>query len=549
MVAAEDFTRDVLAETGIAVTKVSEKSFPDERWLVVFVPEASLVAAQSAAGEIERRLNSSPELKADDGVSWVVTFRPARDESPATESAPSKGRLFSREIDQLVQLLEARSRTSDALPSLNYVEDPRASLAAVAASRHHLIFGRRGVGKTALLLEARRIAESQGHVTAWMNAHTVRHLTAPEAFCVIAETAIASLRRAGGSSDGEVFAALGDLSDRLKALRASGAVSRQDVAQVSPDLNACFRRVLRAGVFRLFIYLDDFYLLPLEVQPVLLDHLAGALRDCDGWLKVASIERLTRPFEPSSKAGLEVPHDASVIDLDVTLEDPAAAQKFLESVLANYTTAAGVRGPSSVAKAEALGRLVLASGGVPRDYLNLFAASIVVARTSRELAREVGKEDVARAAGIAARSKKRDLEQDVSSENAQGLLGALELISAFVKEKEYTYFLVDMSQKSTPGYEWLSRLVDLRFAHLVQAALSDQHRPGVRYEAYMLDLSEFADVRLQRGLNVLDLEGGTWTWRLTGRARTMQRLTGTQLRDRLRQAPLVDLQDIAARLA
>jgi hypothetical protein len=270
------------------------------------------------------------------------------------------------------------------------------------------------------------------------------------------------------------------------------------------------------------------------------------LRDCDGWLKVASIERLTRPFEPSSKVGLEVPHDASIIDLDVTLEDPESAQNFLESVLSNYTTTAGISKPASITKPQALGRLVLASGGVPRDYLNLFATSIVVARTARELAREVGKEDVAVAAGRAARGKKRDLELDVASANARELLTALEQVAKYVKGRGHTYFLINVAQKMLHNYELLGQLVDLRFAHLVQAALSDQHRPGIRYEAYVLDLSEFTDIRLKRGLNVLDLEAGKWTWRLTGKARTMERLTSTQLRDRLRQAPVVDLQDLMA---
>lgn len=540
---AEDYIRDVLAETGVTVSQIEEKSFPEERWLIAYLPEASVLAAQSTAGAIERFLNGSPEHADERGAAWVVAFRPTPEEE--VEQAPvPKGRLFTREVDQLIQLLEARSRTSDALPSLSYVEDPRASLAAVAASRHHLVYGRRGVGKTALLLEAKRNAERQGHVSVWFNAHVVRNLSAAEAFCVIAESAMMDVAKAGGSSDAPAFARVAALGDQLRALRTDGNATSENVSRLIPNLNSALRALLRSGLLRMYMYVDDFYLLSRDTQPILLDHLAGMLRDCDGWLKVASIERLTRPFEPSSRVGLEVPHDASVIDIDVTLEDPAAAQRFLEAVLANYTQTAGVRQPSSIAKAQALGRLVLASGGVPRDYLNLFAASIVVARTAREMAREVGKEDVAQAAGSAARGKKRDLEQDVASNNASDLLEALESISGFVKGRGYTYFLVNMEQKSSAAYQLLGQLVDLRFAHLVQASLSDQHRPGVRYEAYMLDLSEFSDVRLQRGLNVLDLEGGSWTWRLTGQGRTVQRLTGTQLRDRLRQAPVVDLESL-----
>ncbi len=533
-----EYVKRTLSDTGIEVDRIEERSFPDERWLIAFVTQESLVAAQSVAGSLEAALNANRESHS---ATYVVTFRPTLIDEPALDDPAAKGRLSSIKVDQLIQLLEARSRTSDALPSLHYVEDPRASLAAVGASRHQLIYGRRGVGKTALLLEAKRLAERQGHIAVWMNAHIVRQLIPAEACSVIAEAALLALVKHGGSSSAGAYKRLEALRGELSSDRAAGKTSEESIGRKLPDLNEALRSLLRDGVLRIFIYLDDFYLLPIAHQPKVLDVLAGMLRDCDGWLKVASIERLTRPFEPSTKVGLEVPHDANTIDLDVTLEDPEAAQQFLEEVLANYTTSVGLRGAGAVAKPEALGRLVLASGGVPRDYLNLLASSIVVARSARTGAREVGKEDVAVAAGSAARGKKRDLEQDVTSQNAEQLLHELAAISAYIKSEGFTYFLVNMADKLHARYELLSQLVDLRFAHLVQASLSDQHRPGLRYEAYVLALSEFADVRLKRGLNVLDLESGHWTWRLTGKARTMQRLAGTGLRDRLRQAPVLNL--------
>ncbi len=290
----------------------------------------------------------------------------------------------------------------------------------------------------------------------------------------------------------------------------------------------------------MYLYLDDFYLFDVEAQPLLLDYLHSALRDCNGWIKVASIERLTRSYDAGSRLGLEIPHDATTVNLDVTLEDPQEAQRFLERVLADYTVAAGIPSPRRIAKPEALARLVLASGGVPRDYLNLLASSIVVARKARNLAREVGKEDVAQAAGQAARTKRNDLEQDVGDENAAGLLRNLDALSSQVQARGFTYFLVRVDVPVGGAYSHLERLVDLRFCHLVLQSLSDQHRPGVRYEAYMLDLSEFADFRLKRGLNVLDLQEGRWTWKLTGTKGSVEPLAGTKFRDRLRRGPVVD---------
>jgi hypothetical protein len=539
----ESLISEALGEANISIVRVDERSFPGEKWFVVWVDEDSLVTAQSLAGSIEQALN---EVSDAANQSLVVTFRPHRAEERRASETEAKGPLSGPKMDQLIQLLEARSRTSDALPSLKYMEDPRASLAAIGASRHHLVYGRRGVGKTALLLEAKRIAERDGHVTAWINAHTLRRLDVTNAFLAIAEVTLNSLIQHAGSSQGESYTRLKETNVRVAQLRTDGTVL-DALGEMVAELNRSLRAVLREGLVRLYLYIDDFYLFPEVTQPHLLDCVAGMLRDCDGWIKVASIERLTRPFEPSSRFGLEVPHDASKIDLDVTLEDPGSTQRFLESVLSNYTTTAGLAKPSSIAQNAALGRLVLASGGVPRDYLNLFASSIVAAR-SRPKAREIGREDVADAAGRAARSKKRDLEQDVSSDSAGNLLAALDTLSTEVRGAGYTYFRVDVSQKSHQFYEVLGQLVDLRFAHLIQSTLSDQHKPGVKYETYILDLSEYADVRLKRGLAILDLREGKWSFRRSGKAGTQKQLPGTLLRDELRRAPVVDLERLAGKV-
>lgn len=304
----ESLISGALEEANIAIVRVDERSFPGETWFVVWVDEDSLVAAQSLAGSIERALNLESDSASQ---SMVVTFRPHRDEEKKVSVAADTGRLSGAKVDQLIQLLEARSRTSDALPSLKYMEDPRASLAAIAASRHHLVYGRRGVGKTALLLEAKRIAERDGHVTAWINAHTLRRLGISSAFLAIAEVTLNSIVQHAGSSQGESYERLRDVKARIMQLRAEGSVSSVVLGGMVAELNRSLRAVLRAGIVRLSLYIDDFYLVPESEQPHLLDCVAGMLRDCDGWIKVASIERLTRSFEPSSRIGIEVPHDAS----------------------------------------------------------------------------------------------------------------------------------------------------------------------------------------------------------------------------------------------
>lgn len=541
----DELVATFLADSSIAVAGTEHRSFPGEHWLLVSVAPDQVATAQGMAGQIEARLTEHSEAR-DEAL--VVMFRPSTDQGTAAEEphqrdSVRRGRLYDQTVDRLIQLLEARSRTSVALPSLRYVEDPRASLSAIVAPRHHVIYGRRGVGKTALLLEARRHAERQGYISSWINAHSLRRLNAAQASAAILEDALEALLRAAGTSVARQIRALKDLQKLIREARSSDDTASR-LGALLPDLNRALKAILQEDIVRLYLFLDDFYLIHSEHQPYVLDTVAGALRDCDGWIKVASIERLSRIYEPSSSLGLEAPHDVSRIDLDVTLEDPAAAQRFLESVLQNYLESSGIPSPRRIAKRAALGRLVLASGGVPRDYLSLVASSIIVARDARPLAREIGREDVAVAAGQASQSKKRDLELDVTSEQSGQLLLGLESLTTQVRGEGYTFFRVDLAAKNRHGYEVLGQLVDLRFAHLVHSALSDQHKAGVKYEGYTLDLSEYSDVRLKRGLHVLDLEDGTWTWRLTGQERTYERLTGTQLRDHLRTAPLVKVDEL-----
>lgn len=528
----------LFADAGISDVEITHRDFPDEHWVLIHVPSSQLVAGQSIVATAEALVRKAVAPPTES----IVIVRALSAEVVIDElQAPSP--LAQPSVDQLIQLLEARSRTSDALPSLRYVEDPRASLSVVSVQRHHIVYGRRGVGKTALLLEAKRIAEEMGHATIWVNAQTLRRLDADQAFLVLAEKIARAVGSRGGSSAGSAFGVLSAIANRIRARVSTDVGAPLEVANLISELNSALRGVLREDLLRAYVYIDDFYLLDRAVQPEVLDRLHSLLRDTNGWIKIASIERLTRPFEPSTKLGLEIPHDATTIDLDVTLEDPGAAQAFLERVLIDYTAAAGIATPRSIVKPEALSRLVLASGGVPRDYLNLLAASIVGARKARALAREVGKEDVARAASDAARTKRRDLEQDVGGVEARQLVDFLDSLSSAVKAAGYTFFLVRVDEPVGANYERLGRLVDLRFCHLVQPSLSDQHRSGIRYEAYVLALSEFADVRLKRGLQVLDLSGGTWTLRRTGTRGASERLDGTKFRDRLRRAPIVDAVD------
>ena len=170
----------------------------------------------------------------------------------------------------------------------------------------------------------------------------------------------------------------------------------------------------------------------------------------NAWLKVAGIRHLMRWFIADPPTGLQTGHDADHINLDITLENPASAKVFLESMLRSYAAHVGIQALSGVLSNEALDRLILASGAVPRDYLVLVAAGIREAQ-KRQKARTVGVRDVNRVAGDAAKVKIAELEDDAAAIEgaAKRVATALETVREFsIESRNTTYFRVDTRQRA-----------------------------------------------------------------------------------------------------
>src|SRR5690606_5045048 len=90
------------------------------------------------------------------------------------------------------------------------------------------------------------------------------------------------------------------------------------------------------------------------------------------------------------------------------------AKIFLDQVLNVYSSHVGLTSARSIFSEEAMNRLFLASGAVPRDYLVLAAATIRTAK-ARQNARLAGVQDVNRAAGEQSKVKIAELEDDAAS--------------------------------------------------------------------------------------------------------------------------------------
>jgi hypothetical protein len=492
---------------GIRVVDIAVREYPDETNYIVYVRETDVAEAAVIGNDLDQEI-STPGDRA------FVIVRKAPDELLQKEMRPlSAGVQDSRSVD-LTNLISARSRVSEIQPSLSYVKDADRNLFAVTAPRHHLIFGRRGAGKSALLVEAKRNLDEISNISSWSNMQTLRNENADRVFLLILEDIIQAVitRQQRIRSESPISVGAAELYDEIRGLLSVDSTTDGWSTRLIPKVQRVLKRFLDANGLRLYIFVDDFYYLPRKDQPMILDMLHGCVRDCNAWLKVASIRHLTRWWQSTPPLGLQTMHDADLLDLDVTLQDPGRAKRFLENILTEYARHVGIPSLSRIFNSPALDRLVLASGGVPRDYLILAQSSILRAQR-RQNAKLVGVQDVNQAAGDAAQAKVQELEEDMASDvaSATRTLAALKKVRSFcLEETSHTYFLIGYRDKENlpSNYNVLTDLLDLRLIHLVDDGVSDPHSAGHRSEAYMLDLSQFSGSRLKQGIRVLDYQGG-----------------------------------------
>ena len=526
---------------GLTPVSVQIRSFPGETIAIVEVDseyERALAIAQKLDGKIE---------------GGFVTVRQVTSKTAGKKSsATSVKNVHDDRVATLLELMSARSRTSETQPSLRFIRDVDERLNLALSPRHQLIFGRRGVGKTSLLLEAKRLLEDNGALVLWVNMHPFRSLDAGRAFLNIVSRLCDLLIGAyrNGSTTAAGVQLITAVRVKIEEQLFASQLSYEVASSLVPFIQQAISRFSLEANLQTFIFLDDVHYMTLQQVPLLLDLLHGITRDNPVWLKVAGIQHQTRWFIPNPPTGLQTGHDATIINLDVTLEHPERASKFLSDVLRGYVDECHALPLGRVISSAAIERLVLASGGVPRDFLTLCAASIQTAR-QRTNASAVGVQDVNNAAGIAGQTKLQELEDDAAAVAGRSavLIGALNILRSFLlTEKQITFFRVDFRDKETRGAEYrvLQALADLRMLHLINSSLSDAQQAGQRSEVYLLDLSQYSGSRLKQRLRVLDFERGHMVLKRT-RSAEVPKSGDTVLRlvALLRQGPIFPLAELS----
>jgi len=362
----------------------------------------------------------------------------------------------------------------------------------IVSSANHVVYGRRGAGKSMLLLYALHEREQKrGAESVWLDMQVYARR---KDHGVITDVLEAILEEIGS----KLNAPTEQLSCR-DALRAPH-LSIADIRALLPEVRRLLGKIGEHGR-ELFLFLDDFHVVDEELQPVVLDVLYSIARGNRIYLKLSAIETLTRLYDSAGHIGLEVPHDTQVIRLDYNLTIPDRATEHLETILNSQAQFCGLPSIRRLCvSADVIPRLTWVSAGVPRDALYLFSQAMTKASLAGR--NRVSVSNVNQAASETLSIKQRDLETDLTRDSG-ALSRLIEEIREFcVTQERQNAFLVEIGFESDL-FEKVRALVDLRLLHVINEGVS-VGKAGQKYIALILDYGYYTGIRAAKSVDLFN---------------------------------------------
>lgn len=418
--------------------------------------------------------------------------------------------LYSMEIEVLRSLIVRSLRvTSDRIqegPLIDFIPFGGGEENRVIQPVNHAILGRRGVGKSTLILIAYKRIVLGGNIPVWVDLQAYHGRTdykaALEILLEIFKEIIEILKRDFVNCNAQPLV---DATHNIQL--ATGETQGKEVSvdyvrKLVPQLRLRVRDFTRTVQKQIFIFIDDGHLLGPELQPVVFDIIHSLFKGAGGYLKVAGVKNLLCLYDPATMTGLQPPNDIQLIPLDLTLVDPAAAREHLIGVLQRFLTRCGLKGTGEIIHSRAIDRLVWCSAGVPRDFLWLFDRSIGFAIQHRR--KRIGVQEVNLAVGEFGQEKMAELEQD-TTEKGDTLRNSLNRLQRAALDQYKSNSFLIRQETDDEGYKSLQKLVDLRLVHLIHPSITPS-RSGEKYEAYLLDYSFYTGLRRRHGLSEIKIK-------------------------------------------
>jgi hypothetical protein len=271
-----------------------------------------------------------------------------------------------------------------------------------------------------------------------------------------------------------------------------------------PEIKSKLREFFECstGATFVFVQLDDFYHLRRADQPYVMDYVHRLCKDVPLFFKVATLRHASTLYadRDGQPTGAQERHDYQPINIDFSFENFSRTEDQIRRILREFGSQASIspKDVDGLFKGEGFARLVLAGGGVPRDCLSLFLDVLGTARTLGD--GRIGKDDVRQLSRATFERRIEELKQDSAPEEQDGLLRGIHAIREFcISNKSNIFVVSEQELRAHPDVNaLLFRLLDYRIIHSLGAAFTHKTHEGA-FRGFAIDVGCYAYLRKLHG--------------------------------------------------
>lgn len=465
---------------------------------------------------------------------------------------------------------------------ISYIDATNA-LSDIGTRQNHVIFARRGCGKT-LLLQTSAENLPAGTLAVYINCEDYKNHSFPNVIIEILDSALRNIEKnisyieslfgkakkakaiilkirqqlsqlkdrpdeqqqritetteQGGSTSAQMGVQGGDfLNLSVGATDAAKAgVERvykvydkkiEKLANILPSLKEELRNFfeLYPAIKNVYLQIDDFYHLQRELQPYVVDYIHRFCKDMQIYFKIATLRHVSTLYTERNNQpiGAQERHDYQPVQIDFTFEEFRKTEEQLRGIFYKYgELAQGTKKEiNDLFKGDGFRRLILAGGGVPRDCLSLFLEALDSA--SRNGDGKISKDEIRNLSLSNFERRMRELKEDSQTDELDELMKGIYAVRQFCLDEKSNVFVISekLLQDNEKIEKLIYRLLDYKFIHTVKTAFTHKSQQGTTFRAFMIDIGSYANYRKLHGkMNEIDL-------------------TSNDAKEKIRSAPILD---------
>lgn len=252
------------------------------------------------------------------------------------------------------------------------------------------------------------------------------------------------------------------------------------------------------------VYLDDFYQISIEKHPDIIQYFHDIYKYCYNSSFCFKLSALPNRLRTNKDGNVDMSYkdDFSPIKLDYNLSELNTTKEYLLSILSNLDSSLQITKTDITSlfnSDEVLLYSIIATGGIPRDFLLMFSNLIEVARTDNT--NSIKKEHIYTVVKNLREDKDNNIEYD--SDIPPTLIHeAVELLENDVVRNLNTNVILYPKALAERHEILLKNLVNLRYLHIIKDSTTSELKKKEEFVAYLIDMSFYAvNKRLKPGFD------------------------------------------------